>query len=436
MGVQLRERYNSFESMSLDFILPTFPSNITPSKVHLEGGITHLHTCLIDNHSFLIKVKDITLAIIVDLYKSKEIELVPELLKLPNIKNVEWYIRTPSGDLLTKQEIKYIIDLMNLENFSQSLSYMKDFKNVIDILPRRCNNMICRGLLRNPFVNFGTFQDLKFLEFNFADISLFVKLPPSLEKIRIIETKFSVSEDFSWPPNVKVVKITKCDMNDENLVRLSGWPTKLKTLTLEHNKFYKLSSMGNLPQSLEYLSIVSSASHLVFYEDPLIRFDLYNFGSYSFPKSLKSLNISGVTFHDFHRYVIEFPQGLQRLRISRGIKSLKQFIFPNSLIYLDLSCNQIESLLDYENRFSLNYWRSLINLQVLILNNNLLDSNSLNNWWPPINLNCINLSSNLIDSLNIKILEYKIRQQISHNSVIDMSSTKINKSSFKSLFRK
>ncbi|KAK6464205.1 hypothetical protein DFJ63DRAFT_311506 [Scheffersomyces coipomensis] len=427
IGTTFKRKSQSFHKTNLDYTIKCLPGGFIPASIHFIGNVNAvINYC--EDLKILNEVKDVRFSISLELGSLSDTKILLDLLRFSNLTFVEVYLHNNSEFIVSSFNNARGDTLNRIRSFAKKLESHGSWKQVVQELPSITDNIQSRGVPTTDC--FVYLQNLKLIHIHDTYIPSLDCLPSALETIQISGAKFKISQRFKWPSKLKNIYINKASMDDKTLRQLSNWPQSLKLLSMTNNKFYKFSSIGNLPDSLQYLYIsdLDTNRDFGFSTKPSIRFDAENFNSissYSFPESLAALEISGINFYDQSSCVIRFPQYLRRLKITRSLKSLSNLIFPKSLTLLELNDNKIDDLTSYNDILLNKNWSSLVNLNELTLGRNILDSKSLCNWLFPSNLNRLDLSSNKIETLNIPVFTVKMNQYTSKLKVINLSSCKI-----------
>ncbi|KAK6465708.1 hypothetical protein DFJ63DRAFT_338280 [Scheffersomyces coipomensis] len=356
--------------------LESWPTHCIPHSVHIIGKVDEIENYITQNFNYLKPIKDIRICIYIQLGGTLNINSFCKLIRFPNLS-----LLTIKFSLQNRQDIK-ISELEVMFKIESNKDYLKPFLSYVNQFT------LVHGYdlheLSIKWVGFSsTFSDFNTLESITLNGSHLVEFPDL---------------SFNWPTNIKSIVIVNTSITDDTIAKFSNWPAGLESLTLKNNQISKFSSIGELPENLKYLEIGSEPTSF-----RAIPIQVENIGQYecyyNFPKSLTTLKLEGIEFYKYPNCYIEFPPNLKRLEMTRCLKSINHCNFPPSLIYLELSHNEIDELISFKN------WQQLINLKTLKLSNTYLTRNSVLDWLPPKNINYLDLSSTKINSLNIAIFK-------------------------------
>ncbi|KAK6464202.1 hypothetical protein DFJ63DRAFT_311503 [Scheffersomyces coipomensis] len=423
IGTTLGHWYEPFTKY-LPVILPNWPLYIKPRRVYLDGTLKEIKQIIFQNRKYLRLVREIHISISIDYKTFEDAQGLTEVARFPNVSLFKIKLNWNNDSEL----VLHIStdDLTDILSFTMKLAFRKTFPAIISILPISIESIYFKSFKK---ISFAHLYNLKSLSLEKLTVELDNgSFPDSLESIIINGDcdKFIVNNHFEWPPNMTSIVIENTHMNDDRLLTLSQWPLSLKSLSLRNNMFYQISSIDKLPPSLEYLEII--ADEYGVYKEKRIEFEpgTFNVGYHIFPESLTTLKLTGVVFYKFPEFLFRFPDHLQRLKISQGLKSLKFCIFPSSLTHLDLSKNSIFSLSSYDCPNLNKNWHQLVNLKCLTASKTLISSFGIINWLPPKSLRYLDLSSTRINNFNIGIFKHSKKEYTNNLVSINLAYCIIN----------
>lgn len=266
------------------------------------------------------------------------------------------------------------------------------------------------GLVSSVFsqLRFPSNLQTLMLSYNSLDVINVSSLPQSLRTIDLSFNglkKFEYTEgEALWPPNLESIMLHNNFLDDTTLkqLKLIKWPNTLRNLRLDTNYYTTLENLNTLPSGLRYLDL--SESHLTTLR---VEHNQCEYPYFVFPESLETLNILCCRNLNFDNHSlpnnarIKFPDNLQTFNlIEANCDNLSHFLFPKSLKSLGLSGNRIKDLNTYNLRVNdqdIINWEQLTNLKELDVFFNLICG--LKHWKPPGSLRKLDLRKNNFKTL-------------------------------------
>ncbi|KAK6464209.1 hypothetical protein DFJ63DRAFT_311510 [Scheffersomyces coipomensis] len=411
------ESLTSFNYTDPDLTLHNWPQNFSPRTVHIYEDYEEVEFYLSFDHEFLKTVHDIRITVSMSLDELKKYGMFTKIIDFPNLTTLNIEFNCGIEWIKFPYNFNGKSDILEFKKFAERLGSPESMYDITERLPISIESLRVGNII--DYANLNYLMNLKSMSITCFTVKDLNNFPTSLEKLSLSSCTFNrLIEYINWPPNLKSLNIELSEMSSiRTSVNLVNWPKGLTNLTLNNNKFTSCN-IGNLPQSLEYLEITSKSSYPINFNSEVP--DGY---CRTFPRSLKQLKLSSITFADSLYCDIEFPVKLEKLELKIGLKTLISYIFPPSLTDLDLSFNNITSLETYNCNSK--DWKQLVNLKHLNLMGNPLNVSGIKNWLPPTNLKHLNLSCTHITSLEMELFNESNKNYTNSLTKIDVSHTYI-----------